>query len=287
MWYMDEPRRALGRKHNRRRDDGRNLILMVDARLNEQRQNMHRTGAAVLLCVVLAGAAWFGLRGARYLGQMLYSGNERYLITHLDVSSDGKLQPSHVREYAHVAEGMNLFAVDPQQVRKDLESVPLVESVEITRHLPDTLVIRVHERVAAARLGDDTATFAMVLDHKGYVLGPTSTSPQLPSIHGFREKGLRPGVRVTDPGVQEALQVIALCDMPRLSHLIKVRSIDVSDNQLLDVRLVRGERVLLSRQDVDSKLEKLCEIMKHTADTGQAIAAIDMTVDRNFPVQYQ
>jgi hypothetical protein len=38
---------------------------------------------------------------------------------------------------------------------------------------------------------------------------------------------------------------------------------------------------------MDMKLTKLCEIMKHTADMGRAIAAIDMTVEKNFPVQYQ
>jgi cell division septal protein FtsQ len=63
--------------------------------------------------------------------------------------------------------------------------------------------------------------------------------------------------------------------------------VDVSHSEYLEVRLQRGEQILLSRENMDVKLTKLCEIMKHTADMGKAIATIDMTMEKNFPVQYQ
>jgi hypothetical protein len=34
-------------------------------------------------------------------------------------------------------------------------------------------------------------------------------------------------------------------------------------------------------------MERLCEIIKQSADEGRAIAAVDMMVDRNFPVTFQ
>ena len=90
-----------------------------------------------------------------------------------------------------------------------------------------------------------------------------------------------------DPGVKSALHVVELCDLPSFSRFLKIKNVDVSHSEYLEVRLLRGERIRLSRENMDVKLTKLCEIMKHTADMGQAIAAIDMTVEKNFPVQYQ
>lgn len=287
MWYKGEQRYVLGRGYNRRRDSGRNLILMVDARLSDRSKNMHRVGGLVLLGLVLAGFTWFGIVGARHLRGLLFSENGRFVIRNLDLVSDGKLDPRHLREYAHVSEGMNLFAVDLRKVRQDLESVPIVDSVAVTRRLPDTLIVRVKERVAAARLGEDTAGYALALDRDGYVLGPSSSARHLPAISGYRARELRPGSRVGDRSVRGALHVLELCDLPKLSRLLRVKSIDVSHPDFLDVRLVRGERVLLSHEGVEVKLERLCDIIRHTADAGQAIASIDMTVDRNFPIQYQ
>jgi len=288
MWYKDSSRYSKRRYGNRRLGNGRNSILMVSARASDRnKQRMHRVGAIVLMTVVLVGASWLALEGAQFIGQRLFSQNDRFLIERLSVSSDGRLHTDHVREYAHVEEGMNLFALDLQRLRDDLEVMPIVESVEVKRVLPDTLEVRIRERVARARLGDESTGYPLAMDHEGVVLGPSSVSPHLPYIAGFRKSGLRPGVRVEDPSVKSALEVLALCDSPQFSRFIKVFKVDVSHPDYLDLRLQKGERVLLSRNDVQSKLSDLCDIIRHSADMGQAVAAVDMTVDRNFPVKYR
>lgn len=288
MWYRDDDKYSTRGLFNARRENQRNTILSVSARMSDQRkERAHRVGAILLVTVVLAGLVWVVLLGAKIIGQSLFSENDRFTIKHLNISSDGKLQPEHIREYAHLDEGMNLFAVDLDQVRDDLASVPIVSAVSVRRRLPDTLIITVSERTPAARLGEESTGYPLAVDRSGFVLGPTSVSQQLPSISGLQEKGLRPGAQVGDPGVKNALHILDLCDEPSYSRFLKVQNVDVSHTEYLEVRLQRGERILLSRENMDVKLAKLCEIMKHTADQGQAIAAIDMTVERNFPVQYQ
>ena len=288
MWYRDDDKYSTSGLFGNRRENRRNSILMVSARMSDQRkERAHRVGAILLVTVVLAGIVWVVLLGAKLIGQSLFSENDRFIIKHLNINSDGKLQPEHIREYAHVDEGMNLFAVDLKQVRDDLASVPIVSAVSVSRKLPDTLEITVSERVPAARLGEESTGYPLAVDRGGFVLGPTSISQQLPSITGLQEKGLRPGAQVGDPGVKNALHVLELCDSPAYSRFLKIKNVDVSHTEYLEVQLQRGERILLSRENVDVKLTKLCEIMKHTADMGQAIAAIDMTVEKNFPVQYQ
>jgi cell division protein FtsQ len=283
MWYDDDSRRSRN-TYNRRRQDVHS-ILQVTARLSDQRkERMHRLGGLLLLAGALAGALWVFMLGARFVGQKLFSENDYFTIAHLDIRSDGRLQPGHAREYAHVREGMNLFAVDLKNIREELESVPAVSVVRVARRLPDTLEIEISERVAVARLGEDVAGYPLAVDRQGFVLGPTSASPGLPSIVGVREKGLRPGVRVNDGGALFALEVLQLCESPSLSRFIRIRQLNVANPEYLDVHLVRGEQVRLSRTDMRAKLDKLCEIIKTSADSGRAIARVDMTVERNFPV---
>ena len=285
MWYRDPHER---RVHNRRRNTGRQTILLVNARMSDQRRHrMHRFGALVIWAVVLLGAGWFSVVGTRWMGRRLFSENPRFTIRRMDLQSDGKLRSENIRQFAGVGEGMNLFAVDVKAVRQELQGVPLISSVEVTRKLPDTLIIRVSERTPAARLGASVAAYPLAVDNQGFVLGPTSVSPDLPAITGFRERGLRPGSQIVDESVQDALRLIGACDTPRFSRLIRVQAVDVSQPDYLTLQLVRGERVLVSRVGFETKLDKLCEMLKRAADIGKAIATVDLTVDKNFPVQYQ
>ena len=53
-----------------------------------------------------------------------------------------------LRRWAGVKPGENLFALDLARVKRDLEMVPLIDSVSVERVLPRTLRIRVTEREA-------------------------------------------------------------------------------------------------------------------------------------------
>lgn len=291
MWYeLDkdslDPRR---RGRNRRVvSGGRESIFQVRASLSAQRrERMHKVGALVLVLVVLAGTVWAVTTGMRVIGRELFSENDRFAIRELEIRTDGKLPPERVKEYAHVSEGMNLFAVDLHRIRQDLESVPIVSSVVVRRQLPDTLVIEVSQRAAAARIGGRGTLYPLAIDREGVVLGPTSVNPGLPVIAGIADRGLRPGSRVMDPRVKCALLLVEMCETPAYSQFVRVTSVDVSGAEFLDVRLDRGEQVLFTHDGLEYKLEKLADIIKRAADLGKAIAKVDMTVDRNFPVVYQ
>ena len=266
----------------------RETILQVEKpRRARQRERLYQVGSVVLLLVVAAAGLWLGTEGLRRAGRALFSANDRFTVRTLDLASDGKLQPSHIREYAGLASGLNLFALDLRRIRRELESVPVVGMVTVTRILPDTLRIRISERLAVARLGDEAGGQALAVDRGGFTLGPSSVSTRLPVITGCRARGLRPGSRVEDAGVRAALELIELSDEPVYSRFVRIRRVDVSDDELLRVDLERGERIRFPRRDMASRMERLCDIIRQSADEGRAIASVDMMVDRNFPVVFQ
>ena len=286
FWDNEEGRRR--RRLNVRRRHERESILLVDARRSAVRRwRASRVGALVILVAGAGGLAWALWTGVRGIGARQFWGNERFAIRTIEIKTGRRLTPEHVREYAQVAEGMNLFSVDIHRIRRDLLTVPVVASVEVRRRVPDTLVIHVTERIPVARLNEGTSGCPLAVDREGFLLGPSLVTANLPLISGLRLRGLRPGERVEDAQFQAALRALELCESPAFSPFVRVSSVGLGRPDYLDIRLNRGERVLISVDKIEDKISKLCEVLKHTADLGQAVAAIDMTVDRNFPVQYR
>ncbi len=277
---MSGKRRKAYRAHDRQE------ILRVQARsAGAGRDRAHKLGAIALLIIALAGVVWAGMVGVNAMNNWMFAENEYFQIRHLDIESNGRLQPSNIREYARLSEGLNLFAVDINQVRSDLESVPLVRHAEVRRKLPDTLVVRVTERSAIARIKQPDWPADLSVDREGYILGVASRTTVLPAISGIREKGLSPGSQIKDPAVGDALLAIEITQSPGIGQIYQFATLDVSHPEYIEARLSTGQRALISRENLRVKLEALAEIARQRRDSGTTWAVADLTVDRNFPVQ--
>ena len=157
MWFNDDHLVVRRRnKQNRKKRKKTESLLTVDARVTEKRkERFQRVSAVVLTLVALVGVGWLAVAGLRFVTEQLFTRNDQYVIRQLDLLSDGKLKARHIREYGNLDEGLNLFGLNLKDVRDDLLSVPEVQSVEVSRLLPDKLVVRITERMALARLGAD------------------------------------------------------------------------------------------------------------------------------------
>jgi cell division septal protein FtsQ len=288
MWFRDERRSGGNRYGYRRLSNTRQAILMVSARSSEQRRwQRQKIGAILVVLVALAGTVWAFKVGADHVAARLWLRNERFVLENLVVRSDGRLRAEHVRQYGGIKEGMGLFEIRLADLRDALASIPLVESVSLERRLPDTLIIDIREREPVARLQTASARFPFSIDRTGMVLAPALSDTTLPLISGFSGQGLRPGVQINDPAIRAALDLVQLCEMPQYSRILRVVQLDVSSPYCMDVQFSQGERVMMPYQKYDTKLKYACEIIKRAADMGQAVAALDMTVERNFPVKYR
>ena len=267
---------------NRRRvNRSREGLLRAAVRTAERRRTRRRRLAvAVAALVGIPAAVWGAAWGVREAWRGLFAENDFFLIRRIEITTDGSLGTGHVLEYARVREGMNLFAVDPGDVRDLLLSVPVVAKVQVGRRLPDTLVIEVAERVAVARLGG--AAMPLAVDVQGHVLGPASVRPSLPAIVGLRDADMRPGSVVRDAWLPAALRVLEICNDARMREELAVATIDVGHDDYLELGLATGERVLLAPGRLEEKLSKLREMRREALRRGLDLGTYDMTVDRNY-----
>lgn len=274
---------ATGRKKQRQGNRRQHSVLHAAtasraSRRAERRKSLLR-GLRIAVILLLLGG---GIGGGIWAWHRLFTENDFFLIRQVEITTDGMLGAEHVKEYAGVQEGMNLFALSLSNVRESLMQVPVIQQVQVGRRLPDTLVIDVMERVSVARLGRPGAGTPLAVDAQKHVLGPSSVRASLPVILGVRDKGLRPGDVVEDPLMDQALEILDLCNQSAMRKELEVATIDLSDEEVLNVGLVSGEQVQLSLDGLEEKLLRLPVLLSVARDRGLELTVYDLTVSRNY-----
>ncbi len=271
--------KRVDRRNTRRRK--KNGLLADRTRASGKRHpHYFRDAAILLLLLILVILSYAGYHFVPTAWGYLFTENDFYRIRHLDMSSDGNLRPDEIHEYiSYVRTGTNIFAEDMSKIHDDLISVSIVESVDIRRVLPDTLQIRISERVPLARVRHETTGIPFAVDRKGNVLGPSYRSPTLPTITGLRHPGLRPNTRVRDPLFIDALHALDLCDHTALSEYIKIKSIEISDREILTLWLQTGEQVRIRRDNLQHQLNKAALILRSDRQNGILRREIDVTAE--------
>lgn len=247
-----------------------------------------RRGLVIVFLTAVAGALGFGLYlGLRYTGSLFFSRNPYFELRQIDIVSDGRLSSTQLREYAGVQPGENLFAVDFDALRTRLTGVPLIESVTIQRKLPDTLLIRVAERVAVAQVGRNARTTPLLVDRHGVVLPPTRSGRSLPLISGIKNSELTPGTRLEDTGVLHCLELLATADQLGLGSSLVFNSFDLRYPDFVTVMLNGGTSARFPYHSAREKLIRLVSVLQLSGEQGRRVRTVDLSPDgRNVPVTF-
>ncbi|MEI6167753.1 MAG: FtsQ-type POTRA domain-containing protein [bacterium] len=274
-----------------RRGDSSKINTRRDQRLNDKKPPLPK-----IVWIPLAGVIAIGM-GALLtwkLGAVLFWENPKYTIQKLEIHIEGPtISPAHVREYMRIGEGTNLFSSNLYSLRSDfLRKAPIAKSVKLQRHLPDTLIIEVVERIPLARLG---RWGTLAVDREGCVFNLRAGGRDYPVITGS-EAGLKPGARV-DQSAMNAIEIIDLCNRSKLGEQIKIATLDVSTKDYLEMHLTAGEKIKVGwenmdqnlpdlRQKVEHKLVTLASALRASEERGRRLVNLDLTFsDQYIPAQ--
>lgn len=287
MWFNGK-KRSKKRKAEAGWNARRKPILWVSARRDRNRHGDVRKVAGFVFILALISAViiggWISLR---LLCAWLIFDNDRFNIVNLnvEVADNAVITAELVREYTRTEEGMNLFDVDIDKIRKEFMTLaPNVKSMEISRVIPDTLRIKIIERTAIARAG---RRGELGVDSDGFIFGVKSGLNTLPVItgHSGGDRSLRPGDRLYG-WEYAAVQVLNICDDPRIG--IYIQSIDVSNKDYLVLYLAgdkmdklawngMGEVTSQSKRHLQKRLSHLARVLQ--SDEGKAKSRFDSTFE--------
>jgi hypothetical protein len=296
MWFDDD---GLGSRVGRRGRGGKSRapVLKVSTQYTRQQtERSFRVGA-----IILAGIAVLGIGGLLWAGvvkaeEYLFTDSPRYTIRKLDIRCDGNmLTPELVEQQLRqmdVCVGTNLFAFDIGEVRRGwLREAPYLKSVELSRLLPDTVVVRVTERLPAARLGKWRHRY-FVVDKEGRVFFARRGKKQLPVIVGYSESRLGPG-SIVGEGIRAAVTVLDVCRRAGLDDIIRPARFDVEKPARVVIDLEGRERCTLaweSTDDLSGRLKFLSGVLRRAERDGQRVRTVDLTLAsyrKNCAVTYR
>lgn len=259
------------------------------ARSKHQKGTNARKSFVLLVLLLVAGLIIFGIyKTVVFTGSLFFSRNPNFEITNIDITTDGRLSPVQLREYADVEEGENLFAVHFKTVRKNLEEkVSLVKSVQIRRNLPHTLVLDVIERVPVAQIRWDPRGMPFLMDDSGIVLPPTRSGQALPLIKGVTLERLRPGDVIDDSGVMHCLALLSATEQLGVGIQLPFESFDLRYPEFITANLTFGTSARFPRHSAKQKIIRLVSVLQLAREQGRRIKTVDLTPDgRNVPVTY-
>lgn len=243
-------------------------------------------GFLIVLSVVLTGLLLFGAyQLVAYAGSLLFSRNPAFTLKNIEIRSDGRFSSAQLKAFAAIEPGVNLFAVDFDTVRANLESVPQIESVRIQRRLPATLAIEVIERDPVLQIRFRRSGFLYLLDRYGVAMRPEATRSHgrtLPLIDGVSVKEPKLGDCVADAGVQHVLALLTVLDDPLIpfSSYIRFDSFDLRHPDFINVRLNDGKvSARFPRHSAREKMVRLVVVLQTAEEQGKRVKTVDLVPD--------
>lgn len=278
---------------------------VLDVKLRSSKVRAARARRAIVALGVCFGTV-FGLyalwcAGELALNKLVYE-NRSFAIQTVDVETDGVVSRDQIRRWSGVKIGQNLLALDLAGVKRDLEMMPIVESVSVERILPRTLRLRVREREPVAQVevpvprtggGLDLVTFQ--LDANGYVMvpldprqraaPPTDADTDLPLILGINASDLQPGRKLDSTQVQAALKWIDVFESSPMANLVELKKIDVLSPEVLVVTTGQGSEITFGLQEFDQQLLRWQRVQEECARLNKSIATLNLAVADNTPLR--
>lgn len=289
-------------KLNRRLHRENENVLRVKLRTDQLRAA--RTRFAMQVLTVLFGAAvmvFLGWRGVDWSVRKFVTENSAFAIKKVDLQTDGVLTSEALRKWARVRSGENLMGLDLSIIKRDLELVPLIQAAAVERVLPDTLRIRVTERVPVAQVAVvrpnangqympvihllDATGFVMLPPDRTMVADPTALQMDwLPELRGVNDVDLKLGRQVESAQVRAALRLLGHYERSVMFGRADIRRVDVTFAEILTATTSTGSEIIFaSQRDFDTQLRRWRAVQDVFTQRGKVIRTFDVSVSDYLP----
>lgn len=253
MWFARKPKnRAFERRH----------VLDVKVARREARRMRARVATmAASLSIGTVFVVYVAWRcGSAALDHFVYK-NSAFSIQRIELSTDGVISHEQIRAWAGIKKNDNLFALDLNRVKRDLELVAFVESASVERILPNAIRLSVVEREPVARVQDH------LIDRNGFVMMPLEShqraipGPSIdhyPAIIGHNRNEVPLGRETESLQVRAALQFLQEFENSAMAAHVDIAKIDVSHPDVLQVTTLQQNEVNYTNKYTPGATEYFC-----------------------------
>jgi cell division protein FtsQ len=227
----------------------------------DRRDRLRKVGAIVFVTVVVLGAAAVTLTRSPF-----------FAARTIEVHGASHVPRSQVLRIAAVARDTNVFTLDADAAERRLERDPWIVDATVTKDLPSTLVIDVHERIAVAVAVSDGVLRLVADDGALLDVAHPRDAVGMPSIVTADAEGAEPSL----DAVGGAARAIAAMT-PTLRRRIDAVSI-LPDGQLR-IDLSSGASAAYGDvAELQDKAMALRALLDYAAERGATVVSADVRV---------
>jgi cell division protein FtsQ len=206
-------------------------------------------------------AGFFALTAAAILGAAVWAllGSTVLVARSVQVTGAPAAQRAQVLRAAGIAPGTPLIRISTAAVARRVEQITQIQSAQVSRHWPDSVVIAVTERTPALAVASD-GEFALI-DRFGVVIGYVARRP--PGLTLLAQAPADLASLRGSPGIQAAVTVLRQLP-PSIRGLVRAVAAPSANAVTLDLR--RGITVLWGGTDrPGAKAAELTILMRTNA----------------------
>jgi hypothetical protein len=292
------------RRKQQNRRLGRDYVLDVRLRSSQVKAARSRfMGISAAVLFGLAAVIFIAWRVGGWALDTLAYENPAFNLTSLEIQTDGVISTEQLRQWAKVKVGDNLLALDLAQVKKNLETLPWIQSVSVERILPHHLRLRISEREPIAQVNihrqrptGEWQQLAFQTDFEGWLMLPLTqqqrgvpinpAAEQLPVITGIKLNDPQPGRRLDSTQARAALNLVSIFDHSQMAGFMELKKVDASAPDVLTVTTGQGGEITFGMSDVDQQIRRWHDIQEMGQRMGKAIHTLDLGVTNNIPAQW-
>ncbi len=291
------PRRKTTRapRHVRKGGDLQKLHINVSSPRIVMFQVMSGMGKGVkyaMLLVLLGLIGFGGYKGVKHL----FLGNEKYTLKHIEPHTNGKIGVDRIVEVTGIDRDANIFAIDTSDMRDALRDLPEVIDCNVERHLPDTLRIKIIERVPAvwiecAALGYPGRRNGGVLADQGGITFPCEgtlwdAARDLPVIvvQQAKSDAFQHGSKMKHPEVIRALHLVKTFSSGKVRAQWLPERVVLINDYSMEAVCNDGSRAVFGMYDHERQLSDFITIRERTYKTEREVQHMNLIPSKNIPV---
>ena len=198
-------------------------------------------------------------------------------IKNIEVSGNSNLSKDKIITLSGITDNDNLFELNKKSISSKLKENAYIESVKISKKLPDTICIDVIEREPTFML--QFSDSYVYINNQGYLLEISNEKVNVPIILGFTTdlSNMTAGNMLNEEDLNKMNSIIKLCDVANNNDIGEfITKIDISDRSNYVIEMEgKGKRINLgdcsNYSNLNTKMLYLYSILQTTENKKEEI----------------
>ena len=207
-------------------------------------------------------------------------------IKNIEVKNNQKISSEQIISLSGVKLDENTFKYSKRDIKKKIKENAYIDSVKITRGLPDTLKIEVKERTAKLMLLYGNAY--VYINNQGYILEISDEKAKLPVLKGYKtdEKDIVVGQRLCNEDLEMLSTVLKIMEVAQSEEIFdKITGIDIRNKSDYEIEMENEQKTahLGDCSMLEERILWVKTILNETKDLqGEIFVNMNLNSDRPF-----